>query len=279
MHTGRLFTGSPGQPLKKRTNQRAMGNDRINRDNIAIILVEPKLPENIGAVARAMKNMDLGRLILVNPMNVDEDRIAKMATSHCMEIVRKMKVYNELESAVAPFQYIAGTTARSGSMRPALTTPRNFAMEIIPITRDNDVAILFGPEDRGLSNDHLRFCHTIATIPTSEFSSLNLAQAVMIICYEIFQANRDTSDVNIPRLANSFELEGMYDHLNDVLTKIGFLNPQNPERWMLNIRRFFSRIPLQAMEVRVIRGICRQRDWYVNQVLEKAKDGETPHSR
>jgi tRNA/rRNA methyltransferase len=190
-----------------------------------------------------------------------------------------MKVYNELESAVAPFQYIAGTTARSGSMRPALTTPRNLAMEIIPITRDNDVAILFGPEDRGLSNDHLRFCHTITTIPTSEFSSLNLAQAVMIICYEIFQSNRDTSDVNVPRLANSFELEGMYNHLNNVLTKIGFLNPQNPERWMLNIRRFLSRIPLQAMEVRVIRGVCRQIDWYVNQALEKARDVEPPHSR
>lgn len=256
-----------------------MGNDRVNRDNVAIMLVEPKLPENIGAVARAMKNMDIGRLILVNPMNVDEDRIAKMATSRCMDIVRKMKVHDNLESAVAPFQYIAGTTARSGSMRRALTTPRNLAMEIIPITRDNDVAILFGPEDRGLSNDHLRFCHTIATIPTSKFSSLNLAQAVMILCYEIFQANRDASDVNVPRLANRFELEGMYDHLNDVLAKIGFLNPQNPERWMLNIRRFFSRIPLQAMEVRVIRGICRQMDWYVNQVLEKARDGETHHSR
>ncbi len=86
-------------------------------------------------------------------------------------------------------------------------------------------------------------------------------------------------DINVPRLANSFELEGMYDHLYNVLTKIGFLNPQNPERWMLNIRRFFSRIPLQAMEVRVIRGICRQIDWYVNQAIEKARDGEIPHSR
>jgi tRNA/rRNA methyltransferase len=255
-----------------------MGN-RVNNDNVAIILVEPKLPENIGAVARAMNNMDLGRLILVKPMNVDEDRIAKVATSHCMDIVQKMKVYDDLESALEPFQYIAGTTARSGSMRPALTNPRHLAMDIIPITMENDVAILFGPEDRGLSNDHLRFCHTITTIPTSEFSSLNLAQAVMIICYEIFQANRDASDVKVPRLANSFELEGMYDHLNDVLTKIGFLNPQNPERWMLNIRRFFSRIPLQAIEVRVIRGICRQIDWYANQALEKARDEKIPHSR
>jgi tRNA/rRNA methyltransferase len=252
---------------------------RVKRDNVAIILVEPKLPENIGAVARAMNNMDIGRLILVKPMNVDEDRIAMMATSHCMDIVQKMKVYDDLESAIASFQYIAGTTARSGLMRPTLTTPRHLAMDIIPISKDNDVAILFGPEDRGLSNDHLRFCHTITTIPTSDFSSLNLAQAVMIICYEIFQAKRDASETNVPRLANSFELEGMYDHLYNVLTKIGFLNPQNPERWMLNIRRFFSRIPLQAMEVRLIRGICRQIDWYVNHAVEKARDGGIPHSR
>jgi tRNA/rRNA methyltransferase len=88
----------------------------------------------------------------------------------------------------------------------------------------------------------------------------------------LFQARGETSGANAPRLANSFELEGMYDHLNNVLTRIGFINPQNPERWMWNIRRFLSRLPLQAMEVRVIRGICRQIDWYVDQAVRKAKN-------
>jgi len=246
--------------------------NRVNRDNVAVILVEPKLPENIGAVARAMNNMDIRRLIVVNPVNMDPDRVAKMATSHSMDILEKMKVHSDLESALAPFQYIAGTTARVGAMRPALTAPRNLAGDLIPISKDNDIAILFGPEDRGLSNDHLRLCHTIINIPTSEFSSLNLAQAVMIVCYEIFQAKSDAPGASVPRLANSFELEGMYDHLHDVLTRIGFLNPQNPDRWMLNVRRFFSRLPLQADEVRVIRGICRQIDWYADQAVRKAKD-------
>jgi len=159
-------------------------------------------------------------------------------------------------------------------MRPALTTPKDFARDIIPISKKNDVAILFGPEDRGLSNEHLSFCHTIINIPTSEFSSLNLAQAVMIVCYELFQATHDEQDEMIPRLANSFELEGMYDHMKEVLTKIGFINPQNPERWMWNIRRFLSRLPLQAMDVRVIRGIFRQIDWYVDQAVRNAKDGQ-----
>jgi tRNA/rRNA methyltransferase len=246
---------------------------RVNLKNVAIVLVEPKAPENIGAVARAMNNMNMNRLIVVNPANPDRERMAKMATSHSMDILDSMTVSDDLRTALEPFQYIAGTTARVGSMRPALTTPRNLAMELISISQKNDAAILFGPEDKGLSNEHLQFCHTIINIPTSEFSSLNLAQAVMIVCYEIFQAIENKEAAKTHRLANSFELEGMYDHLKAVLTKIGFLNPQNPERWMWNVRRFLSRQPLRPMDVRVIRGICRQIDWYVDQVINKLKDG------
>jgi tRNA/rRNA methyltransferase len=253
--------------------------DVVKRENISIILVDPQIPENIGAAVRAMNNMGIRRLILVKPRIYDIECIAKVATVHSAGIIEDIEVYDDLRDALGTFHYVVGTTARLGAMRPALITPKGLAGDLVSITQNNRVAIIFGPEDRGLSNDQLRFCHTIANIPTSEFSSLNLAQAVMIICYEIFQAKREISDVNVPRLANSFELEGMYNHLNDILTKIGFLNPQNPERWMLNIRRFFSRIPLQAMEVRVVRGICRQIDWYVNQALETARDGKTPYSR
>lgn len=241
---------------------------RVNLKNIAIVLVEPKAPENIGAVARAMNNMNMNRLIVVNPANPDRERMAKMATSHSMEILDSMTVSDDLRTALEPFQYIAGTTARVGSMRPALTTPRSLAMDLISISQENEVAILFGPEDKGLSNDHLQFCHTIINIPTSNFSSLNLAQAVMIVCYEVFQAIENKAEAKTPRLANSFELEGMYDHLKEVLTKIGFLNPQNPERWMWNLRRFLSKQPLQAVEVRIIRGICRQIDWYVDRAIK-----------
>jgi tRNA/rRNA methyltransferase len=251
----------------------------VKRENISIILVEPQIPENIGAVVRAMNNMGIQRLILFKPKRYDIKSITKVATVHSTDIIENIKIYDDLGEALGTFQYIVGTTARLGAMRRALVTPKSLAVNLVSITQKNKVAILFGPEDRGLSNDYMRFCHTIVTIPTSRFSSLNLAQAVMVICYEIFQANMDKSDVNVPRLANSFELEGMYGHLNDILNRIGFLNPQNPERWMLNIRRFLSRIPLQAMEVRVIRGICRQIDWYVNQALEKVRDGEPPHSR
>ncbi|MEW6663779.1 MAG: RNA methyltransferase [Thermodesulfobacteriota bacterium] len=247
--------------------------ETLKPENIAVVLVEPQIPENIGSTARAMCNMGLKRLLLVRPERCDLTRILRMATGPSMDIVEEMEVFEDLDSAIAPYQYVAGTTARTGVHRPALTDPRRLARDILPVAAHNRVALLFGPEDRGLSNEHLRRCHTIATIPTASFSSLNLAQAVLIVAYEIFLAAREPVPEALPRLANRFELEGMYDHLRDVLMKIGFINPQNPEHWMLNIRRFLSRIPLRAREVRIIRGICRQIDWYTEQ-LEKAREGK-----
>ena len=248
---------------------------KITLDNVGIILVQPQIPENIGAVARAMHNMGLHRLVLVDPKNCDRDRMSKTATGSSTKVLEDMDIYKNLREALAPFQYLVGTTARIGALRPALTRPRSLAQQMIPISLNNLVGILFGPEDRGLSNDQLRFCHTIATVPTASFSSLNLAQAVVIFCYELFLAtDRTQKETSVPRLANSFELEGMYDHLREMLSKIGFLDPQNPEHWLLNIRRFLSRVPLRAREVRIIRGVCRQMDWYTSQfdALEKREE-------
>ncbi len=245
----------------------------LNLDNISIILVQPQIPENVGATARAMNNMGLRRLILVQPENCDLNRIVKMATGTSIDIVEEMEVYDDFKAAIHPFRYVVGTTARTGAQRPALTNPRNLARDLISISQKNTIAILFGPEDRGLSNEHLRYCHTIATIPTSHFASLNLAQAVMILSYEILLVSQEPSDEYVPRLANKFELEGMYDHLKDALMRIGFINPQNPEHWMLNIRRFLSRIPLRAREVRIIRGICRQLDWYAEKIQKDRDKG------
>lgn len=244
----------------------------LSLDHIAIVLVEPQIPENIGAVARAMNNMGIRRLLLVKPERCDLTRILRMATGTSIDIVENMEVFEDLSEALSSFHYVVGTTARIGSRRPSLTNPRDLARELIPIAQHNHVALLFGPEDRGLSNEHLRPCHTIATIPTAEFASLNLAQAVMIFCYDLFLASRLPAEEALPRLANKFELEGMYDHLKAVLMSIGFINPQNPEHWMLNIRRFLSRIPLRARDVRIIRGICRQMDWYVGRMQKDRKE-------
>ena len=243
----------------------------MNPDNVAVVLCRPQIPENIGAAARAMNNMGLSRLILVEPENCDLSRIVKMATGTSIDIIERMELYDNLEEALGPFHFVAGTTARIGAHRPPMTSPRSLAVALSEVSEQNRAAVMFGPEDRGLANEHLRLCHTIVRIPTAGFSSLNLAHAVMIICYEIFMASGEQPEKQIPRLADGFELEGMYSHLKEVLMKIGFIDRQNPEHWMLNLRRFFSRIQLRAREVRVIRGICRQMDWYTEQIEKSRK--------
>jgi tRNA/rRNA methyltransferase len=248
----------------------------IHRDNIAIVLHRPRYPENIGAAARAICNMGTGRLIVVQPQNCDLTRVLKMATHAAADVVQEMDVYDSLNSAVASFQYIVGTTARLGRQRQEVFSPSELARHLAAISRENRIAILFGPEDRGLTNEDIRLCHALVSIPTAAFSSLNLAQAVMILCYEILSASKSEAAVPLPRLASRHDLEGMYKQLAEILIRIGFINPQNPEYWMNNMRRFFNRLPLRAKEVRIIRGICRQIDWYAKKCYRDGIEKKPP---
>jgi tRNA/rRNA methyltransferase len=122
-----------------------------------------------------------------------------------------------------------------------------------------------------LTNAELRLCHWLVTIPTAEFSSLNLAHAVMLLCYEIFTAGAEIPAAPIPRLANRYELDGMYEQVKDILTRIHYVNPENPDYWMHKIRQFFTRLQLSAKEVSIIRGICRQVDWYARKRYEDGR--------
>jgi tRNA/rRNA methyltransferase len=243
-------------------------------DQIAIVLYRPQIPENIGAVARAAANMGISRLILVSPKNCDLSRILKMATLAVADLVENMELFEDLQTALQQFNYVVGTTARTGGKRRQLQTPREMASELLPICHNNRIALLFGPEDRGLTNSQLRHCHTLVTIPTSAFSSLNLAQAVMILCYELRMVGNQGVEQFVPRLASRRELDGMYEHLKETLLKINFINPENPDYWMQNIQRFFSRVGLQARDVKIIRGICRQMSWYTQRMVEDIKQLE-----
>jgi tRNA/rRNA methyltransferase len=243
-------------------------------DQIAIVLHRPQIPENIGAVARAAANMGLSRLILVSPKNCDLTRVLKTATLAVADLVENMELFSDLPTALQSFSYIVGTTARTGGQRRQLQTPREIAAKLVPICRNNGAALLFGPEDRGLTNAQLRYCHSVVTIPTSTFSSLNLAQAVMILCYELRLAGAPPVNQFIPRLATRRELDGMYEHLKETFLKINFINTENPDYWMQNVRRFFSRVGLQARDVKIIRGICRQIDWYTKRTVEDLRQLE-----
>ncbi len=240
---------------------------RARLEKMAVVLFRPRLAENIGAAARAMCNMGLSRLVLVQPEDLDRQRMAMMATGTAEHLVDEMEVYNDLSAALAPFQYIVGTTARLGGVRLEYATPREMAARLVEVSQHNEVALLFGPENFGLTNEELPFCHALVHIPTGDCSSLNLAQAVMVLAYEIFTAAGDRSHF-VPRLANSRELESMYAMLQETLVRINFISHQNPEHWMFNVRRLFARHGLRAREAQVIKGICRQIDWYVGKRLD-----------
>ncbi|VEN73721.1 tRNA (cytidine/uridine-2'-O-)-methyltransferase TrmJ [Candidatus Desulfarcum epimagneticum] len=235
-----------------------------NLKNMAVVLSRPRYPENIGAAARAMMNMGVGNLSVVSPENPDMEKILKMATHKAAHIVRGISWHDSLKEALAPFGYVAGTTARLGGRRKEVVFPRELAARLVSISERNQVALVFGPEDRGLSNEDIRLCHELVTIPTAGFSSLNLAQAVMVMCYEIRMADPDAKKRagHAPALASVHELEGMYGHLKTALLQIGFINPENPDHWMENLRRFFHRLPLRSKETKMIRGVCRQIDWH-----------------
>jgi tRNA/rRNA methyltransferase len=240
-----------------------MADSTHNLDQVTIVLHRPKLPENVGAAARAAWNMGIQRLLLVDPENCDRSRILKMATRCAGHLVEDMEVYSDLATALKRFHYVVGTTARTGGQRRELKTPREMAGELVSVGVKNQIALLFGPEDRGLTNADLQHCHVLVTIPTAGFSSLNLAQAVMILCYELLVAAKEPADCFVSRLASRGELEEMYEHLQETLIKINFISTGDPTPAMRNVRRFFSRVGLCSRDIRLIRGICRQIDWYV----------------
>jgi tRNA/rRNA methyltransferase len=236
--------------------------ENVHLSNVSIVLHRPSYPENIGAAARAACNMGIENLVVVSPRDPDPQRIRKMATHAAGHVIDRMQVYDDLNSALANYRHVVGTTARTGGQRHALRSPSQMAASLVSISQENPVAILFGPEDRGLSNEDIRLCHTLVNIPTAAFSSINLAQAVMILCWEIYNAGTSKPSEFVPRMASRHELDGMYEQVKNVLVRIGYIQPDNPDYWMNRVRHFFTRIGLRAVDVSIIRGICRQIDWY-----------------
>jgi tRNA/rRNA methyltransferase len=230
--------------------------------NISIVLYKPKYAGNVGAVARAAKNMGIGNIVVVGAAELNPAEMKQRSTHLAVDVLDKIKYFDDIDTALADFQYIVGTTARVGKARGPFGTPRNVAQKIVLLARKNKVALLFGPEDTGLANKELHYCHAVVTIPsTRDFKSLNLSHAVMVLCYEIFTATLPPNDPAPLKWARSAELEGMYAQIQELLAEIGFLNPENPEYWMMHLRRFFARGGLLSREVKIIRGICRQLAW------------------
>lgn len=234
-------------------------------NKIRIVLIETSHPGNIGAVARAMKNMSLNKLYLVNPKifpNVE----ATARSAGADDLLANAVVTNSLDDALKGCNVVIGTSARLRNIAIPLLDPKTAATKInnYLLNDKNEIAILFGRENNGLNNEELLRCNYHINIPTNtDFSSLNLAAAVQIIAYEIKMAcdNKIIIDKKINddfALASADEIELFYQHLEKVLTEIKFLNPKRSTKLMLKLRRLFNRAQLEKLEINILRGILTE---------------------
>lgn len=249
--------------------------EKANLENLAVVLVNPMYPENIGATARACANFGVTNLIVVNPESLDQEKIKAMATKGGLPIVENMKVFQDLEEALRDFQYVVGTTARLGRRRMVYHTPKEIAPYLCELSVKNRVAILFGNERFGLSNEHLGLCDKVVTIPTTEQASLNVAQAVVVILYEIFQ-HASNPVFPRPQLATQQELTIMYKIIEATLEAIDYIPHENKVLWHTNIRRFLSRLELTSKEVKIIQGFCRQLLWALGKEINLSSQEDKP---
>jgi TrmH family RNA methyltransferase len=226
--------------------------------SIRIVLVGTTHPGNIGAVARAMKNMGLSDLALVSPKKFPHPDATARA-SGALDILDNAKRFKTLPEAIEDCIYVAGASARSRTINWPTMAPKDCAERLLAESANGTVAAVFGPEKSGLSNEHLDHCHTLLTIPTDPgFSSLNLAMAVQVLSYEIRCAQLidegPVYEAEAPA-ATSEEMEHFYEHLERVLTDINFLHPENPRHLMRRMRRLFIRARPDNNEVNILRGI------------------------
>ncbi|MFT6957116.1 MAG: tRNA (cytidine32/uridine32-2'-O)-methyltransferase [Halieaceae bacterium] len=233
----------------------------MNLDNIRIVLVNTSHPGNIGGAARAMKNMGLTRLTLVAPKQFPDEQAQWRAVS-AADLLEQAVVVDTVEEAVADCQFVVGTSARNRSIPWPLLDPRRCAERIGAATRVGEqVAILFGREDRGLTNEELQLCNLHLNVPTSEFSSLNLAMAVQVVCYELRMLlvaddlpDDDSKQWDTP-FSTAKNMELYYQHLEETLVDIGFLDPKAPRQLMSRLRRLFGRVRLDELELNILRGV------------------------
>ena len=216
---------------------------------------------NIASVIRIMRNFGLRELRLVAPVEYDAYRVEGIAHK-TGDILKRVTLYDALEAALADCRLVAGFTARQRSAKRNASRPREAAAELLAAAEQGTVALLFGPEDKGLSNAELDLCHRIVTIPTSaESASLNLAQAVAVMAYELFVA-RGAVPLKPPRRraepATVEQLERLFAGAREALEAIDFFKTRNPEPIMRTVREIIHRTPVDAREVELLRAMCHE---------------------
>lgn len=228
-------------------------------ERIRIVLSHTSHPGNIGAVARAMKTMGLSQLYLVNPV-ADPDGVARARSSNARDVLEGAVVCQSLDEALAGTVLAAAMTARQREMAPPPKWAREAAPEIVRVAAHGPVALVFGNETAGLSNEELALCSMPVMIPTNpDYSSLNLGSAVQVMCYELRLAAVAPGTPPAPEMepAGFEEIRRFYEHLEAAITQSGFLDPAHPKRLMPRLRRLFDRVSLEKDEVSLLRGMLK----------------------
>ena len=236
---------------------------KIKSDNllnsVKVVLVGTTHPGNIGATARAMKNMGILDLALVEPKEFPSD-VATFRSKAAKDILEKASVHTSLEEAISECELVVGTSARGRTVPWPVLNPREAAEEMHKSSLNGKVAIVFGREDRGLTNEELGLCNFHVHIPSDpEYSSLNLSQAVQILAYEIRlsylqdrHVNREYWDVE---LANNEQTERLINHMDELMQEVDFYDVENPRKLLVRVRRFFKRSKIDVMEANIFRGL------------------------
>ena len=246
-------------------------------NNVRIVMVRPRGSGNIGSVARAMKNLGAKELAIVGNARTQSFWARAMAV-HGRDILAQAKGYPTIREAIADCTLVVGTTCRPGLYRSHSQSPRAVAPAVVSAAHKGKVALLFGPEDHGLSNKDLEHCQMLVTIPAqAEYQSLNVAQTAVICLYELYVASLTPADEDGIQRAEAEEIERLFDIMRASLLKIGFLDAENPEHMLLALRRILGRAGLEEKDVRILTGMFRQIEWYARQgwkvVEEKEKRG------
>ena len=228
--------------------------------NVRVVLIHPSHPGNIGAAARAMKTMNLTDLCLVEPKTFPHaDATARAAGAD--DVLANARVYRTLDEAISDCHLVLGASARNRSLSCPALTPQEAAGRMVEEDKSSQIALLFGREHSGLTNEEIDRCHYLIHIPANaEYSSLNLAAAVQVLAYEINNKflELDTGDgchhINKQELSTAEDMERFYTHLEQTLIETGFLDPQVPRHVMRRLRQLFNRTRPDTIEINVLRG-------------------------
>ncbi|MEF2276714.1 RNA methyltransferase [Deinococcus sp. YIM 134068] len=238
---------------------------------LAVVLVSPKTPGNIGSAARAMLNMGASELRLVAPRCDHLDSQAVAMAVHAADLLRSARVYPTLREALADRDVSVGTSAR---LRADLAPPRHPA-QVRPLVRAAAApALVFGPEETGLVNSDLEQCQVTVRVPTGEYASLNLAQAVLLVCYEFLQA-QDVAPAGVMEVpasrktATREEMEAMYGHLQGTMHLIGYTDAVRARHTLRLWRTMLDRALMSSAESRLFRGLLRQVEWKVRDAARR----------